>query len=267
VGQHDALREGLTEVQDAPIPTWASAGLSERAGPIAARSARALAFLGELLGVVPDVQLLVLTEGDWAGRSGHPVYGMPNSLRDTLVVAGEANQFWLAFVDMLDPEPQLELRAAYRGADDEIDLAPFFDLLAVHELAHTFEVAGGVRFPRLWLREFFCNVCLHAYVAAAEPEAMAALTAFPRLVAQVPGDRLSYRTIADFERIYDDMPGPNYGWFQCRLHVAAGRLVESAGPQSVRKLFDAYRVDDAELSALLGTRVHPELRAIAEELA
>jgi hypothetical protein len=267
MGQHDVLREGLTELQDAPIPTWASAGLSRRAEPIAARSARALAFLGELLGVVPDVQLLVLAEGDWAGRSGHPVYGMPNSLRDTLVVAGESNRFWLAFVDMLDPGPQLELRAAYRATDGEIDLAPFFDLLAVHELAHTFEVAGGVRFPRLWLREFFCNVCLHAYVAAAEPEAMAALTAFPLLVAQVPGDRLNYRTIADFERIYDDMPGPNYGWFQCRLHVAAGRLVESAGPRSVRKLFDAYRVGDAELSALLGTRVHPELRAIAEELA
>ena len=169
MGHHDALREGLTEVQDAPIPTWASAGLSQRAGPIAARSARALDFLKELLGVVPDVQLLVLAEGDWAGRSGHPVYGMPNSLRDTLVVAGESNRFWLAFVEMLDPEPQLELRAAYRGADGEVDLAPFFDLLAVHELAHTFEMAGGVRFPRSWLREFFCNVCLHAYVATVEP--------------------------------------------------------------------------------------------------
>jgi len=69
VGHHDALREGLTEVQDAPISTWASAGLSQRAGPIAARSARALDFLRELLEVVPDVQLLVLAEDDWAGRS------------------------------------------------------------------------------------------------------------------------------------------------------------------------------------------------------
>lgn len=69
MGHHDALREGLTEVQDAPISTWASAGLSQRAGPIAARSARALDFLRELLEVVPDVQLLVLAEDDWAGRS------------------------------------------------------------------------------------------------------------------------------------------------------------------------------------------------------
>ena len=69
MGHHDALREGLTEVQDAPTSTWASAGLSQRAGPIAARSARALDFLRELLEVVPDVQLLVLAEDDWAGRS------------------------------------------------------------------------------------------------------------------------------------------------------------------------------------------------------
>jgi hypothetical protein len=65
--------------------------------------------LKELLGVVPDVQLLVLAEGDWAGRSGHPVYGMTNSLRDTLVVAGESNRFWLAFVDMLVWHPGVRL--------------------------------------------------------------------------------------------------------------------------------------------------------------
>lgn len=217
----EAKRVGLLPLDDAEVPTWVSPGVGEQARPIASRVARARAFLAERLGVVPDVQLLVLVEADWAGRAAHPIYGMPNSDQGTLCVAGEPNDFWMAFVELLDETDRSQLRAAYPGSNDGLDLAPFFDLLAIHELAHSFLGGGGVRVPRLWLGEFFCNVSLDAYVVAVEPEVLPSLTRFPLLVSQVPADRMRYRTLRDFERMYDSMPGPNYGWFQCKLHAAS----------------------------------------------
>jgi hypothetical protein len=262
----EAKRGGLLALSDAPVPTWVSPDAGERAWPIASRLARARAFLGEMLGLVPDVQLLVLVEADWAGRAAHPIYGMPNSDRGTLCVAAEPNDFWMAFVEMLDETARSQLRDAYPGENDGIDLAPFFDLLVIHELAHAFQTAGEVRFPRLWLREFFCNLSLDAYVVAAEPEALPALATFPRLVSQVPANLMRYRTIQDFELLYDSMPGANYGWFQCRLHVAARRLVDAAGTGVVQRLWDAFRIGNEELAEKLGGDVHAELGAIAQEL-
>ena len=50
-----------------------------------------------------------------------------------------------------------------------IRLGEFFDLVAVHEVAHLFteRVAG---FPRLWLGEFFANACLHGWVERRSPD-------------------------------------------------------------------------------------------------
>lgn len=262
----EAKRDGLLPLDGTEVPTWVSRGVEQRAQPIAARVARARVFLGERLGIVPDIQLLVLVEADWAGRAAHPIYGMPNSDRGTLCVAGEPNSFWMAFVELLDDTARSQLRDAYPGSNDRIDLAPFFDLLAIHELAHSFLQAGSVRFPRLWLTEFFCNVSLDAYVVSVEPDALPALATFPLLVSQVPKEAMRYKTWHDFERLYDTMPGPNYGWFQCRLHVAARRLVGAASGAVLARLWDAFRVGDTDLTRTLRDDVHPELGRIAEEL-
>jgi hypothetical protein len=262
----EAKRDGLLPLAGADVPTWVSPGVEERAQPIASRVARASAFLADRLGVVPDVQLLVLVEADWAGRAAHPTYGMPNSDRGTLCVAGEPSDFWMAFVELLDETARSQLRDAYPGSNHSLDLAPFFDLLAVHELAHSFHNAGSVRFPRLWLHEFFCNLSLDAYVVAVEPEVLPALTTFPSLVSTIPANRMHYRTIRDFEQMYDSMPGPNYGWFQCKLHVAARRLVGAVGGDVLQRMWDTFRIGDIELGRKLSADVHPELGRIAEEL-
>lgn len=107
---------------------------------------------------------------------------------------------------------------------------------------------------------------ISAYVAEVEPEALTALTEFPRIVSAVPADKLPHRRLAEFERLYDDMPGPNYGWWQCRLHVAAGHLFDASGSDGVRRLWEAFRVRDDELVETLETKIHAELGAIAREL-
>jgi len=151
---------------------------------------------------------------------------MPNYEAGNLIVAGEESSFWGSFVDMIkDASPSLlkEAQTTY-GSDGTIDLAPFFDLLAVHELAHIFHDQVPFHFPRAWLTEFFANLCLHAYVASVEPEQLSTLETFPRLIVALGPDNFRHRTLEAFEALYTKVGPQNYGWYQCRLHLAAKKV-------------------------------------------
>jgi hypothetical protein len=72
------LRSGLVEVPGG-LPTFASAGLEARAVVIGRIAADSYAYLADLLALRPDAQVLVLSEADWASKSGVPLYGLPNA--------------------------------------------------------------------------------------------------------------------------------------------------------------------------------------------
>ncbi len=143
---------GLERVGDFPFAVFASTDVVPRARDIAERGARALRFLGSALDVEPELALLVLAPDDWEGRASHPVYGMPNyDGAGNLVVAGAPSDFWRGFVGLVaetQPDALSMLTEAYK-VDGEIDLSPFFDLLAIHEMGHRLHQVGVVRFPRL----------------------------------------------------------------------------------------------------------------------
>ena len=143
-----------------------------------------------------------------------------------------------------------------------IKLGPFFDLVAVHEVAHVFH-EGSQHFPRLWLQEFFANLCLHAWVADRRPEALLTLLTLPRLGAKAPAKAFTYRSRDDFERLYSDVGGANYVWFQFRLQLAAAALYDRAGSRAVTRLFEAFRLDDAALARRLEEAVDPGLAAFS----
>ena len=259
--------EGLERVEGLSFPVFASSAVVPRARDIAERTARALAFLGSMLDVAPEIALLVLDPGDWTGRAAHPVYGMPNyDGAGNLVVAGAPSDFWRGFVDLVaDTQPaELTTLAAVYDRDGGIDLSPFFDLLAVHELGHRVHQVGGVRFPRLWLAELFCNLCLHTYVAEEEPGTLPVLEAFPAVVAAVPPERVEHSDLAVFEQLYDRMPPHNYGWYQCRLHAAAKRVYDAGGPAVLRGLWTRFRVADEKLVSALDA-IEPELARVLLE--
>jgi len=258
---------GLVHVGDLPFPVFASADVVPRAREIADRAAGALTFLGSVLDVEPELALLVLAQSDWEGRASHPVYGMPNyDGAGNLVVAGAPSDFWRGFVGLVaeaQPDVLPILTEAYE-ADGEIDLSPFFDLLAIHEMGHRLHQVGVVRFPRLWLSEFFCNLCLHTYVAEEEPDVLQVLEAFPAAVAAVRPEHMQHNDLGTFEQLYDRMPPHNYGWYQCRLHAAAKRVYEAGGAAVLRHLWDRFRVTDAELTVALH-EVEPELARVLTE--
>jgi hypothetical protein len=255
------LRSGLVEVPGG-LPTFASAGLEARAVAIGRLASDSYAYLADLLGLRPEAQVLVLSEADWASRSGVPLYGLPSAGSGTLTVAGTEAPFWSETGSMVADADRAELEAAYRAPDGSVAFGPFFDLIAVHEVAHLFHI-GTVQFPRLWLAELFANLCLHAWVERRAPTSRVTLLTLPRLGARVPPGVFDYRTGDDFERDYHAMPAPNYAWFQFRLQMAAAAVYEAAGEPAIARLFNAFRLDKDALATRLGDAVDPTLASLA----
>jgi hypothetical protein len=108
-------------------------------------------------------------------------------------------------------------------------MSQFADLLVVHELGHLFHEQVPFAFSRLWLRELFVNLCLHAYVAEVEPERLPVLTILPQRMSVLPVERVRHRSLEDFERLHASVGPENYGWYQCRLHAAARNIYDDAG--------------------------------------
>jgi hypothetical protein len=257
------LREGLVQVPGG-LPTFASAGLEERAGRIGQIAADSHAYIAGLLGFSPETQVLVLSEADWPSRTETPVYGLPNASNSTLVVAGTEAPFWGQLIEMVAATDQPELARVYGSGsgDGAIELGPFFDLVAVHEVAHVFHQATQ-HFPRLWLQELFANLCLHAWVAERAPESLPILLTLPRLGAKAPPEAFAYHTRDDFELLYSSVGGSNYVWFQFRLQLEAAALYDRAGSAAVTRLFDAFGLDDIALARRLDEAVDPGLAAFS----
>lgn len=251
------LRNGLVEVAGG-LPTFASAGVEERAEAVGRIAADSYEYLAELLGFRPEAQVLVVTEADWPNATQTPVYGLPNAGNGTLVVAGTEAPLWDSFAEMVAQEDRAEFEAAYTTSGGTIRLGPFMDLIAVHEVAHIFH-QGTQHFPRLWLQELFANLCLHAWVVDRSPADLATLTTMPRLGSKAPPESWAHSSREDFEIFYADVGGPNYVWYQFRLQVEAGALYDRAGTGVVRRLFDAFALDDAALARRLADHVDPGL--------
>ncbi|SUA78083.1 Uncharacterised protein [Nocardia otitidiscaviarum] len=261
------ISTGLTTVEDGRIPVLASDGVESVARQVLARAARSLDHLAGVLAFAPRVEVKVLSSTDWHAHATFPVYGMPHFADEyTLVVAGEQNDFWLAFVPQVGawvPAGLERLRAVYGDLDGAWRLGRFFDLLAIHELAHLFHLQADREFPRLWLRELFANLCLHSAMVATEHAALTDLRTFPAVVASIDSMRLDHRSLADFERLYAEVGPVNYGWYQSRLHVAAESLYDLGGNALLRRVWDELprldtSVSDTELVKCLDG-IHPEL--------
>ena len=189
----------LTTIDGFPFPVAASPGAEPLARTIAARCERAHSALRMTLDFDPKYTLLVLNETDWPAFAAFPLYAMPHNQRlepgvhgavdttgpSSLIVGANRGSFFdevsAIVVEDLGDEAIAALRAAYPSeAAPGYDLSAFADMLVIHELGHLFEMQVPVRLPRRWMSEFFANLCLHAAIAAAEPELSSHSARFPR---------------------------------------------------------------------------------------
>jgi hypothetical protein len=261
--------DDLNQLEDYQIKTYYSEGSKENAKTMASRSDNVISFYKSLIDFEPTVTLLVLSPADWSKYTNFPFYGMPHyTSGQTLIVASEDNDFWKSFIPPLDQLPSelaQQISSAYSDNNNGLSMRAFFDLLAIHELGHIFHIQGGLKMQRKWMGELFSNIFLHTYIAEKEPELLPALTVFPKMVvSSTKKGELKYTTLNELESNYDIISQQypnNYGWYQCRWHIAAANIYDEGGISAFKNLWQELKnqiepLDDAAFATLLSTKVH-----------
>lgn len=260
----------LNTLGNRSFEVYYSSGFEQRATDISSHVDRAMTFQSQLLGFKPTIILLVLSKTDWSTYTNFPVYGMPHYNDDkTLVVAAENNPFWQSFLpplNNLSPALQKEVQHAYGTKGGEPSMQPFFDLLAIHELGHAFHLQYELTMQRKWMGELFCNIFLHTYVAENEPGLLPALTVFPKMVVANGTSEFKYTSLQDVHERYEEIGTQhpkNYGWYQCKWHMAAATIYDQGGKAVSERLWVSLKnkkevLPDSDLVNFLET-IHPSV--------
>jgi hypothetical protein len=274
LSQHtDTSKSSLRELKGFTQAYYYSPGAEERAKKIAGFMENAGSFFQKEVNFTPKAKLYILAPGDWKAFAAKPlenVYGFPHNTSDhRLNLASEDNDFWRSFlppVDQLPPAIAESVKKAYGKSNGGYSMMPFFDLLALHELGHSYTGQAGLKMHRKWMGELFVNIMLHTYVAERRAELLPALETFPNMVVAGGTSGYQYTSLEDFEKLYETMGmGPkNYGWYQCRLHAAAKDIYEAGGKTVLQKLWRSLKVHQEEMTddafiAMLRDEVHPSV--------
>lgn len=261
--------ENLNQLKGYQTDVYFSSGTEAKAERMAKQLDQVITFYNQHLQFIPSVTLLILSPQDWNTYTKFPFYGMPHYTgNETLIVASEDNDHWKSLIPPLDKIPKEYAHLVTETYSDKkcgLTMEPFFDLLAIHELGHAYHHQGGLVMQRKWMGELFANILLHSYIAENEPELLQALTTFPKMVvATTDRSALKYTTLEDLETYYNEI-GPkypeNYGWYQCRWHIAAGKIYDESKIQGFKNLWNTLKtqketLNDTELAELLNVKVH-----------
>jgi hypothetical protein len=281
-----AVGSGLPRLGGHPFEVCYSDGSRARATAVAEVTADAYVYFSRLFSAVePDIAVIVADEADWP--SDRLPYGLPFFRDDAgeirpgvVVMPAGSGDFWTAMAQELrDASPQgyAQLLATYPGGAGGLDLQPFFDLVAIHELGHAFEVLGDLRLPTFWLSEIFVNLAMHAFVATQLPASLPTLEVLPtvgagsrRLAARMRAE--GYSTLDELQTHYTGGDHPmdplNYVWFQYRWQRLAAKMFQADGEGGLVRLWDCFHAIDrldageatpASLAPLLRTEVSETL--------
>ena len=247
-----------------------SPGQETRTRSIAEFIEHAGAFFKNEISFTPQTTFYVLAPRHWKALAARPLmdaYGFPHNLdKVRLVVAAEDNDLWRSFLPPVDKiqEPLLsQVKKAYGKSDGTYSMMPFFDLLALHEMGHSYTAQAGLKMHRNWMGELFVNIMLHTYVAEKQPELLLALETFPNMVVGAGTAEFKFTSLEDFERLYATLGmGPkNYGWYQSRFHSAAKDIYNAGGKEVMKKLWASLKIHqekmtDEEFVTMLRNEVH-----------
>lgn len=263
--------EGLKNLKGYGQTVYYSPNSESRAVEIATFMDSAGTFFQKEFHFTPNVQFFVLEPQHWKQYAVAPVYGFPHNIDHVrLAIGANDNAFWQSFlppIDQLPKEVLKKINQAYQKNDGTYSMQPFFDLLALHEMAHSYHSQAGLQMQRHWMTELFANLMLHTYVAEVQAELLPALETFPEMVIGAGSDKFPFTNLADFEAKYStlhkgSMTPENYGWYQSMLHHAAGKIYNTGGKEVLVKLWTVLKkyqeiMTDAEFVAILQKEVHP----------
>jgi len=260
----------LKELKGFTQTFYYSPGYEARAETIALFMEQAGIFFKKELRFTPKTTMYILAPMHWkevAAKPLHDVYGFPHNIDSArLAIAAEDNDFWRSFlppIDKVPPPLAAKITKAYGKPDGSHSMMPFFDLLALHEMGHSYTSQAGLKMHRNWMGELFVNIMLHTYVAENKPELLPALETFPNMVLGGGTAEYKFTSLADFERLYATLGmGPkNYGWYQSKLHSAAKDIYNAGGKNVLKKLWRALKkhqenMTDEEFANMLKKEVH-----------
>jgi hypothetical protein len=199
---------------------------------------RAYSYLRDMLAFRPRCALVVLNRADWSERASNPLYGMPYYSAGNLFLAGEPSDLVARLEKVASSAPpraaQVLDRVYGTGADR---LAPFADMLVVHELAHAFHDGVPFVFPRSWLMELFATMALYAFVVTNEPDRTLHLETLPWVALENCLLKPVARDLRCFEAFYPYIEPLTYVRYQFRLTMMAKGLIDAAGPNVLRRLW------------------------------
>jgi len=261
--------EKLNSLPGYTARVYYSAGAEDKAKRMASQLNSVMSFCNDRIHFTPVVTLLILSPDDWSQYTDFPTYGMPHyTSNKTLVVASQDNAFWKSFVPPLDKLPveiAQGIKQTYSDDRGGLTMEPFFDLLAIHELGHAYHIQGELVMQRKWMGELFANILLQCYIAEKEPTLLNALTIFPKMVVTTTNaSSLKYTSLSDLEAHYDELGKlfpQNYGWYQCRWHMAAATIYDKGGVKAFENLWSTLKtqrdsLDNSMFAALLARQVH-----------
>lgn len=264
------------EVLDGYIQTvYYSDGHKTRAQHIADFMEQAAAYFQKEIEFTPSTQMFILAPRDWKAYAAKPlqeVYGFPHNVNSgQLVIAAEDNAFWNSMVPPVNQLPAhlaTAVAKAYGQPNGSYSMMPFFDLLALHEMGHSYTSQADLKMQRHWMSELFVNIMLHTYIAEEQPELLPALETFPNTILAVGTASFKYTSLEDFETLYPTLGmGPqNYGWYQCKLHSAAKDIYNEGGKTVLQKLWKALRNHQEKMTDLQFVEmlkdVHPSVATV-----
>lgn len=214
-------------------------------------------------GARPQIIATFLKPADWKRNYGVPSYYPPDR---RLRVAAEDSPLWQSFgriVHVASPfDAYPRLKKTYGDDQGNLQLRRFFDLFAVHELAHAFELQSGAVLPTLWLKELFANLALYTFIATKRPPELANLTTFPDALTRVDAFNVMVRlrgctSLDDFDlhspagNARAPITNENAVWYQIRLLLLARNVFEQDGARALERLWtfglrQASRVQNPE---------------------
>lgn len=181
-----------------------------------------------------DLYIMVLTKEDWYKIHLNELssYGMPNYIP-------EINKLFIA----ADKKAVGKLF----GETDNTSGTHLskFDCIALHELGHAFlQNFNKLYTGKLWADEF-----LASYFAICFFEEHKNYPGLPQVGES--GYQPKYKTLADFERLYDKVGAQNYGWYQGQFQNLGYKLYPKFKTELLTKFIDNYSANGKKLDPLV----------------
>jgi hypothetical protein len=236
------------------IPVYYSPGYEKRAKELQPILEEACRYFDRKLKTKVDVSLAVLTKEQWKQVRGQP-YGLPNVSSAPHVVFLPATDDGVIAADALSSKGLLTAAATekLRSTGYTFDQAAVkvVDLIALHELGHTYAVSLGMGPPRptKWFSEFIASYIAYAYLREKHPKLA---TLFYVMAADLALDvpRPKHTSLADFELLYASVGPRNYGWYQGRFFQRIAQVYDAKGIAFVNDAMNAFPASEGESLAL-----------------